>query len=259
MATDILSDIFALGNIRCFSHTVTGSPHELGIKTWWETPASCHHHSRAYLQLGHGMAYPWRTCGLSHLQFSPKLVEISQNPLGTSHPSGELPLHPHFLFLSSKGDKQLCFGFEWLSSAPLSWAGWVLIGRLKIQGVPRAALRDGSGVSYIWLSDVNLRLQLWWSPDTWLGLSLKSGFQKIPKGENNDCIVKIKTTAFHPSSLSYVINVFWGLLTHSPHVRTSNYIFLHFLGISFCNYTFLLPYILLKCTRWLSATSYALL
>lgn len=94
MATDILSDIFALGNIRCFSHMVTGSPHELGIKTWWETPASCHHHSRAYLQLGHGMAYPWRTCGLSHLQFSPKLVEISQNPLGTSHPSGELPLAP---------------------------------------------------------------------------------------------------------------------------------------------------------------------
>lgn len=90
MATDILSDIFALRNIRCFSHMAMGSPQELEMKTSWETTASRCHHSGAYSQSGISMACPWGTCGLSHLQLSPKLVEVSQNPLGTSHPSAEL-------------------------------------------------------------------------------------------------------------------------------------------------------------------------
>lgn len=124
MATDILSDIFALRNIRCFSHMAMGSPQELEMKTSWETTASRCHHSGAYSQSGISMACPWGTCGLSHLQLSPKLVEVSQNPLGTSHPSAELALVPFLSLWLQQG-----------SEPALLWLWVTQLSPLKLNGM----------------------------------------------------------------------------------------------------------------------------
>lgn len=62
------------------------------------------HHLRAMSQPSsspaRGTARLWGTHGLGYLQLPPKLEQVSQAPLGTSHSSGELAPAPSFSLLA---------------------------------------------------------------------------------------------------------------------------------------------------------------
>jgi len=94
-----------------------------------------------------GTAHAQGTCGLSHLQLSPKLVEASQKSPGdkpAQRRAGSCTLP--FSVGSSHGCP--CFGFAHLSSAHSSSVGF-LVGRLETPGVPRAACRRSRFGGYV--------------------------------------------------------------------------------------------------------------
>lgn len=247
MATDILSDSFAIRDIRSISHMAPGSP--------WKIPGNPLHtqhrevHGKPLLsQQGsspaHSMAQLWGTwgCPAALLERRWRYVKIMWKSLGTRNPADSWLLCSP----SSLGS----------SSAPSSSMGWVLMGRWETQSVPweqvwglcRLSEHSPEERQFRCLLDTTRFCKSMFSvlvlPRCLIGAVTENvGLQKIPKWQNKDHIVKIKAVAFRPSSWSHIINLFRNLLVHSQPVGTLSIFFLSFLGISLCNYTSLLPYI----------------
>lgn len=129
MASDILSDIFVIRDIRHISHTAPGSP--------WETTAVT-----ARLIPAHRMAQSWRTWGHSLLQLSLKVDVYENNAKTSGDKASSRELAPVLSFLCWL---QLCpFKFNGLSSGgvcPRNRSGVYGGSGSTCQG------RDSSGVS----------------------------------------------------------------------------------------------------------------